>query len=72
MSRAVEMTSIRNTLGLELAAQKKKIREQKEEIHKLRESIKDYKTIVADAKRKGFTDTNRVKTATKVAKDKAD
>ena len=61
MSRAVEMTSIRNTLGLELAAQKKKIREQKEEIHKLKESIRDYKAIIAAAKRKGLIKTNRVK-----------
>ena len=52
--------TIQNKIGLELIAQKKKIRDQREEIIKLKEAIRDYKIIVADAKAKGFTHTNRV------------
>jgi hypothetical protein len=41
--------------GVELANSKRKIRSQKDEIHKLKQAIRDYKAIIADAKRKGFS-----------------
>jgi hypothetical protein len=48
--------------SIELARKDRKIENQKEEIHTLKESIRNYKAIIADAKRRGFTSTNRVKT----------
>jgi hypothetical protein len=51
---------IQNKIGLELTMQKRKIKSQREEIQKLKEDIRDLKSILADAKRKGFTQTNRV------------
>jgi hypothetical protein len=44
---------------IELDQQKRKIARQKDDIHKLREVIRDLRIIIADAKQKGFTKSNR-------------
>jgi hypothetical protein len=55
-----DQPSCRDKRGLELAQTKQKIRDQKQEIHKLKEAIRDYKALIADAKREGFSHTDRV------------